>query len=48
MALGFRWPLDAALQACQAAHGKQIAILLAIRQIVAISQISPRAPGCYR
>jgi hypothetical protein len=27
---------------------KQIAILLAIRQIVAISEISPRAPGCYR
>lgn len=27
---------------------KQIAILLAIRQIVAISEISSRAPGCYR
>jgi hypothetical protein len=27
---------------------KQIAILLAIRQIVAISETSPRAPGCYR
>ena len=27
---------------------KQIAILLAIRQIVAICRISPRAPGCYR
>ena len=27
---------------------KQIAILLAIRSIVTIFKISPRAPGCYR
>jgi hypothetical protein len=47
-ALPFKWLLGGALQACQAAHSKQTAILLAIRQIVAISEISSRAPGCYR
>ena len=36
-------------KACQAAPGKQTAILLAIRQMSRyIQSISSRAPGCYR
>jgi hypothetical protein len=48
MALPFKWLLGVALQGRQAAPGKQTAILLAIRQIVAIPETSPRALGCYR
>jgi hypothetical protein len=44
MALGFRWLLNAALQALQAPSKNKSAILLAIRQIVAISGTSSRAP----
>jgi len=45
---GFQMATQCRITSLPSVPRKQIAILLAIRQIVAISETSPRAPGCYR